>query len=104
MAALIWLAGAMILIAAEILSGDLWLLMVGLAAIGGAVAAFAGAGPILAAVVFLGCAVGLVGFARPALRHRLTAGTGMATNVEALIGKHATVVSAVDANGGQVKI
>jgi membrane protein implicated in regulation of membrane protease activity len=103
MAALIWLIAGVLLLAGEILLGDLTLVMLGVAALAAAGSAAIGA-PVLAQVVVFGAvSVGLVTLARPVLRRRLHTGE-IATNVAALVGSRAIVLQTVDANGGQVKI
>ena len=71
---LLWLIAGLILISAEVLSGDLWLLMIGLGAFGGAAAAGLGGNLVLSAIVFAIASVALVGGLRPMLKRRLLAG------------------------------
>jgi membrane protein implicated in regulation of membrane protease activity len=103
MAALLWLIGGIALIAAEVLSGDFFLLMVGVGALCGAVTDFATGNTIVATVVFALVSIGLVTFARPWLKRRMH-GDLIHTNADALIGRKAVAVSVVDQNGGQVKL
>ncbi|HEY3260065.1 MAG TPA: NfeD family protein [Pseudonocardiaceae bacterium] len=104
MAALIWLIVGVLLIAAEVLTADLTLAMLGVAALAAAATGALG-GPVLAQVVVFGVvAIGLVTLARPMLRRRLHAGHQVKTNVAALVGTKAVVVSTVDAHAGQVKL
>jgi membrane protein implicated in regulation of membrane protease activity len=103
MAALLWLIGGIALIAAEVLSGDFFLLMVGVGALSGAVTDFVSGNTILATVVFAVVSIGLVTFARPWLKRRMH-GDLIHTNADALIGRKAVAVSAIDQNGGQVKL
>ncbi len=103
MAALLWLIGGIALISAEILSGDFFLLMVGVGALFGAAADWVFGNTIIAAVVFAVVSIGLVTFARPWLKHRMH-GALIHTNADALIGRKAVAVSMVDQNGGQVKL
>jgi membrane protein implicated in regulation of membrane protease activity len=104
MPALIWLIIGVLLVAAEVLTGDLTLAMLGVAALATAGTAALGA-PVPAQVVVFGVvAVGLVVLARPVLRKRLHAGHHVKTNVEALVGTKAVVVATVDAHQGQVKL
>jgi membrane protein implicated in regulation of membrane protease activity len=103
--ALSWLIFAVALAAAEALTGDMFLLMLG----GGAVAASATAWltdwPIVAdGAVFLVVSVLLVWLVRPPLRERLTAGKGLKTGVKALEGKKALVLDRVVDDAGQVKL
>lgn len=105
MAALIWLVAGILLAAAEVATGDFFLLMLG----GGALAAagFAGVtdGPVwLDAIVFAVVSVGLVVGVRPPLLRRVRGAPGLLTNVDALLGQKATVLELVDHHGGQVKL
>jgi membrane protein implicated in regulation of membrane protease activity len=103
MAALFWLIGGIALIAAEILSGDFFLLMVGVGALAGAGTEAAFGNTILTSAVFAVVSIGLVTFARPWLKRRLHPQMTH-TNADALIGRKAVVVASVDAQGGQVKL
>ncbi len=104
-AALIWLIFALGLAAAEALTGDMFLLMLG----GGALAA-AGSSwlldwPVWAdGAVFLVVSVLLLAVVRPALRRRLTPARELQTGVKALEGKSALVLDRVARDGGQVKL
>jgi len=100
-----WFSGAILLSLAELLGGEFVLLMLG----GGALAAAAVA--LLAPhllwlqlVVFALISVGLVVGARPALLRKFHGPSQIRTGIDAVIGSRATVVSTVDASGGQVKI
>jgi membrane protein implicated in regulation of membrane protease activity len=103
--ALIWLIAALVLAGAEVLTGDLFLLMLG----GGALAA-AGTNwlfdlPIWAnGLVFLIVSVLLLVGVRPALRSRLTTGKGLPEPMKALEGKSALVIDRVARHQGQVKL
>jgi membrane protein implicated in regulation of membrane protease activity len=103
--ALIWLIVALGLAAAEVLTGDLFLLMLG----GGALAA-AGTNwlfdwPIWAdGAVFLVVSVLLLVLVRPALRRRLTPAPTETTGIKALEGKSALVLDRVARHEGQVKL
>ncbi len=103
--ALIWLIAALVLAGAEVLTGDLFLLMLG----GGALAA-AGANwlfdlPIWAdGLVFLVVSVLLLVGVRPALRRHLTAGRGLPEPMKELEGKSALVLDKVARHEGQVKL
>jgi membrane protein implicated in regulation of membrane protease activity len=102
--ALLWLIAGVVLIAAEILSGDFVLVMLGAAALGAAGASALGVPLGLDAAVFAALSLGLIFMARPALRRRMRVEHELKTNVEALIGKKAVVESTVDAHGGRVRI
>ncbi|OLR93807.1 NfeD family protein [Actinokineospora bangkokensis] len=103
MAALVWVIAGIALVVAEALSGDLVLLMLGVAALlgGGAEALFGST--LVSAAVFAASALGLLAAARPALRHRLTT-RHVTDNAAALLGAPATVLSTVDAHGGLVRL
>jgi membrane protein implicated in regulation of membrane protease activity len=103
MAALFWLIGGIVLIAAEILSGDLFLLMVGVGALAGAGTEWIFGNTIVSCAVFALVGIGLVTFARPWLKRRLH-GELVHTNADALIGRKAVAVSLVNAQGGQVRL
>ncbi len=103
MAPLIWLILGVVLVAAELVSGDFVLVMLGLAALGAAGVSALGAGDVLTAAAFAVAALGLIVGARPALKRRLT-GTGLRSGVDALPGSTAVVVSTVDGHGGRVRI
>lgn len=104
--ALIWLVAGIVLIAAEVLSGEFVLLM-----LGGAALLAAGASALVAGSLVVGGAVfvvsaGLLVFAvRPPLRRKLERGLGHhELHVTRLVGASAVVVRRVDGHGGQVKI
>ena len=67
-------------------------------------AAALGAPLLVDALVFAGLSVGLLLAARPALKRRFEVTRELRTNVDALVGKRAVVVSEVRAHGGQVRI
>jgi len=103
MAAIFWLIGGIALIAAEMLSGDFFLLMVGIGALAGAGAEFIFGNTLVSCAVFAIVSIGLVTFARPWLKRRMH-GELVHTNADALIGRKAVAVSVVDGAGGQVKL
>ena len=103
MAALIWLIGGIVLVAAEILSGDFFLLMLGIGALAAALAELFFGNTFISLAVFAVSSVGLVTFARPWLKARFH-GAIVPDNVQALIGGKATVLSTVDDSGGRVKL
>jgi membrane protein implicated in regulation of membrane protease activity len=101
----VWLSAAVLLSLAELLGGEFVLLMLG----GGALVATAAAiiAPDLVwlqLILFALTSVGLVIGARPALLRRFVGPSHIRTGIDAMIGSKATVVSTVDASGGQVKI
>ncbi|GAA0530158.1 membrane protein [Saccharopolyspora subtropica] len=102
--ALLWLVAGVVLIAAEVLSGDFVLAMLGAAALGAAGASALGVPLGVDAVVFAVLGLGLIFLARPALKRRMHVQRELKTNVDALVGKHARVEATVDAHGGRVRI
>jgi len=103
-AALIWLIAGIALMVAEVLSGDLVLLMLGVGALFGAGSANLSGNAFVDVAVFGIASVGLLVLARPALKRRFLAGPGVKTNTDALVGAEAVVLSTVDVQGGQVKL
>ncbi|MGK4591229.1 NfeD family protein [Amycolatopsis sp. w19] len=102
--ALIWLIAGILLIIAELLSGDLFLLMVGIGALFGAGSAALTGNPFIDVAVFAVVSVGMLALVRPALKRRFLSGPDIKTNTDALIGARAVVVSTVDVESGQVKL
>jgi membrane protein implicated in regulation of membrane protease activity len=103
-ASLIWLILGVVLVAAEVLSGDFVLVMLGAAALGAAGASALGADVLISALVFGVVSLGLVLGARPAIKRRMALGGGHRSGIEALVGSTAVVVARVDAHGGRVRI
>jgi membrane protein implicated in regulation of membrane protease activity len=105
-AAVIWLIAGLALIAAEVLSGEFVLLMLGGGALAAAGAsALLGGGPLLGVGVFAVASVLLLFAVRPALRRKLDRGIDHSVmHHRALVGNTAFVVARVDGHGGQVKI
>jgi membrane protein implicated in regulation of membrane protease activity len=103
--AVIWLILGLVLIAAEVLSGEFVLLMLGGGALIAGGVSFLVAGPVVGAVVFVIASVLLVFAVRPALRRRLERGVDHSVmHSRALVGTSATVIARVDGHGGRVKI
>ena len=103
--ALIWLIAALVLAGAEVLTGDLFLLMLGGGALAAAATNWLFGLPIWAdGLVFLIVSVLLLVGVRPALRRRLTAGKGLPEPMKALEGKSALVIDRVARHEGQVKL
>ncbi len=102
--ALLWLIAGVLLIGAEVLSGDFVLVMIGAAALGAAGSSALGMPLGVDVAVFAMLALGLVVLARPALKRHMIGQRELKTNVDALVGKQARVVSTVDVQGGQVRI
>jgi membrane protein implicated in regulation of membrane protease activity len=105
MPAWIWLSGALLLSIAEALGGEFVLLMLGAGALVTAGVALAAPDLLwLQLVVFAIASVAFVVVGRPALLRKFHPPGHHKTNVEALVGSRATVISTVDTHGGQVKI
>ena len=104
MQAWVWFIGGVLLSIAELVGGEFVLL-----ALGGSALVTAGVAlfvPVLwiQVLVFALASVALVLGARPPLLRHFHRNTGTSTGIDAVIGSKATVVSTVDAAGGQVKI
>lgn len=106
MSAWIWFAGAVALSIAEALGGEFVLLMLGAGALVTAGASIFIPESLwwLQVLIFAVVSVALVTGARPALLRRFNQTPSIPSNVDAVIGSTATVVSTVDSDGGQVKI
>ena len=102
---LFWIGGALLLVVIETVTADLTFLMIAGGALGGGLTSFLG-GPLWAQVVVFACVSTLLLFAvRPWAKRRLAATTPqMKTNVDALIGRSATTITAVDGGGGRVRL
>lgn len=100
--ALIWLIAALVLVGAEALTGDMFLLMLGGGALAASVSSWLLAWPMWAdGAVFLLVSVLLLVLVRPAVRRRLTQTKGVQLGIEALEGM---VLGRVARDGGQVKL
>jgi membrane protein implicated in regulation of membrane protease activity len=103
MAAVVWLVAGFALIAAEVLSSGFVLIMFGVGALVAAGFASLGAPIWLDVTAFAATSVALITLARPVLKRRLFT-THVPTNIDALLGDRAIVVSTVDAHGGKIKL
>lgn len=104
-AALIWLIVAVGLAGAEALTGDMFLLMLAGGGLSAAAASALTAWPIWAhGTVFLVVSVALLVLVRPALRRRLSIGSGIETGIDALTGKTALVLDTIGQQQGRVKL
>jgi membrane protein implicated in regulation of membrane protease activity len=103
MAAAVWLVAGFALIVAEVLTGGFVLIMLGVGALAAAGVAALDESIWLEVAVFAGISVALTTLARPVLKRRLHS-THVPTNVDALLGDRAIVVSTVDAHGGKIKL
>ncbi|MHA6625333.1 NfeD family protein [Pseudonocardia sichuanensis] len=104
-AAVIWLILGVVLVVAEVLSGEFVLLMLGGGALAAGGVSLIVGGPVVGGIVFAVVSVLLLLAVRPALRKRLDRGVDPAVmHHEALLGSTAVVVARVDGHGGRVKI
>ena len=103
-AALIWLIAGIVLIIAEVISGDFVLIMLGLGALFGAGSAALTGNVFIDIAVFAVTSVGMLALARPALKRRFLSGPNIRMHTDALIGARAVVLSTVDFEAGQVKV
>jgi len=101
----LWLTVFLVFAVVEMLTLDLFFIMLGGGALAGLVAAFAGADFWLQIVVFSVVSLLMIGFVRPvALKHLRSSPSDQRSNVERLIGEAALVIEPVSASGGLVKI
>lgn len=103
MALILLIVGAALL-AAEMLSGDLVLAMLGVGVLAGAGAQAIAENLYISGAVFAVVSIGLLVLARPALKRRFLHGPGTKTGTDALIGTKALALSTVDEHEGLVKI
>lgn len=104
-AGLIWLIVAVLLAGAEVLTGDMFLLMLGGGALATAGAHWLFNPPLWAdGAVFLVMSLLLLVLVRPQLRRRLVSSTPVATGIEALPGKSALVLDRVTRQEGRVRL
>ncbi|MDV6014030.1 NfeD family protein [Haloechinothrix sp. LS1_15] len=104
MGALVWLIAGIVLLAAEALSGDLFLLMLGIGALVAGGSMLLVDNVVVSAIVFAATSIGLLVLARPALKRRLALDREARTNVDALVGASAVTLSTVDTTQGRVKL
>ncbi|MEO3933306.1 MULTISPECIES: NfeD family protein [Micrococcaceae] len=101
----LWLTVFLVFAVVEMLTLDLFFIMLGGGALAGLVASFAGADLGLQIVAFCVVSLLMIGFVRPvALKHLHKGPADRRSNVERLIGESALVMEPVSANGGLVKI
>lgn len=99
-----WFSVAVLLAIAEMLSLDLVLLMLGLGAAGGGVAALLGAPFWLSMLVAVIVSMGTLTLVRPAMVARLHRGTDLVTGHAALVGTTAVVVDEVTDLSGRIRL
>ncbi|HET9501767.1 MAG TPA: NfeD family protein [Marmoricola sp.] len=100
-----WLVVGAALAALELISLDLVLLMLAGGAVVGFLTAIVGGPFALQLVLALATAVGLLAVVRPSVVHRLHGGPTLRTGTEALIGRRATVLTALEHDApGRIKL
>ncbi|XAS69242.1 NfeD family protein [Micrococcaceae bacterium Sec5.7] len=101
----LWLTVFLAFAVVEMLTLDLFFIMLGGGALAGLLADFAGADFWLQIVVFCVVSLLMIAFVRPvALKHLKKGPAEQRTNVDRLIGESALVMEAVSSTGGLVKI
>lgn len=101
----LWLTLFLAFAAVEMLTLDLFFIMLGGGALAALVADFAGADLWLQSVVFCIVSLLMIAFVRPiALKHLHKGPAEKRTNVDRLIGETALVMEPVSSTGGRVKI
>jgi membrane protein implicated in regulation of membrane protease activity len=104
-AGVIWLIFALVLVGAEALTGDMFLLMLGGGAVAASLTSWLVGWPVWAdGAVFLLVSVLLVTLVRPVVRRRLTPAADLQLGIKALEGKSAVVLDRVARDAGQVKL
>ncbi|CAB4930934.1 unannotated protein [freshwater metagenome] len=104
MSAVVWLVVGLALVAAEALTLDLVLVMLGLAALAAAGVAVLGGGLALQLLAVAGASGVLLLGVRPVVKRHLTAGPALPQGSDRLRGRTAVVVSTVGEAGGQVRM
>jgi membrane protein implicated in regulation of membrane protease activity len=101
----LWLTAFLAFAVIEMITLDLFFIMLGGGALAALVADFAGADLWLQIVVFCVVSLLMIAFVRPvALSHLKKGPAEQRTNVDRLIGEQALVMEAVSSTGGLVKI
>lgn len=101
----LWLTVFLAFAVVEMITLDLFFIMLGGGAMAGLLADFAGADPWLQIVIFCVVSLLMIGFVRPvALRHLRNGPAEQRSNIERLIGESALVMEPVTESGGLVKI
>lgn len=101
----LWLIGAVVVAAAETLSGDFFLLMIATGALAGGGAAVVGAPPWLQIIVFAVVSVLMIATVRPiAKRAAFRNLPDQEDGARAYVGRVARVSQPVDAHGGRIKL
>ena len=101
----LWLTVFLVFAVVEMLTLDLFFIMLGGGALAGLAASLGGADLWLQIVIFSVVSLLMVGFVRPvALKHLRSSPADQRSNIERLIGESALVMEPVSQSGGLVKI
>ncbi|WP_400159028.1 NfeD family protein [Arthrobacter sp. BPSS-3] len=101
----LWLTVFLVFAVVEMLTLDLFFIMLGGGALAGLAASLGGADLWLQIVIFSVVSLLMVGFVRPvALKHLRSSPADQRSNIERLIGEPAVVLEQVSSAGGLVKI
>ena len=102
---LLWLIGAGLLAAGEMLTLDLTLLMLAGGALGGLTVALLGGAAVLQVVAFIAVSGVLLALVRPVAKRHLTDRTPLQLDgVDTLVGRTAKVTRDVDSTGGRIRL
>ncbi len=99
-----WLALALVLGGAELLSLDLMLLMLATGALVGVVTALFGLPLAVQVLAAVATSVAMLALVRPNIVKRFHSGPDLTTGHAALVGRQGVVLDEVTAQGGQIKI
>lgn len=99
-----WILLAVLLGAGEVMTLSFFLAPFALGALLGAAAELAGAGSIVAIIVFLVSSALLFGFLRPVARRHMRMPAQLRTGTDALVGVTAVTTARIDAHSGSVKL
>ncbi len=99
-----WILLALVLAAGEMMTLSFFLAPFAVGALFGAGADLAGAGAVVAVLVFLVASALMFGFVRPLARRHLRTPAQLRTGTAALVGKPATAIALVSCSGGSVKL
>ena len=101
---MIWILLAVILAVGEVMSLSFFLAPFAAGALLGAIADLAGAGSVVAWIVFLVSSVLFLGFVRPIARRHMHTPAQIRTGTAALVGQSGVVTQRVDDGAGAVKL
>ena len=99
-----WTALAILLGLAELLSLDLFLLMLAVGAGAGVLTALLGLPVGVQVLAAIGTSIAMLALVRPSIVKRLHGGPELVQGHQALVGKQGVVVARVTGDGGQVRI